>query len=211
MTGITDASDTDRLDGYERSLLTAVRTKQDLGRLATNPLMCGLICALHRDRRGYLPHGRKELYDAALSMLLIRRDRERDIERPDGIHLTEQPQIQLLQRLAYWLIRNGQAEMDRVTRRAHHRRRCSPPSRGRRAGRRRRRSCATSSPQRPAPRTDRRHRRLRPPHLPGLPRRQGRRGGRDFGLLVRHADDDQWEDVIRMAVAHARPDERARC
>ena len=69
-----DASDTDRLDGYERSLLDAVRTKPDLGRLATNPLMCGLICALHRDRRGYLPHGRKELYDAALSMLLSRRD-----------------------------------------------------------------------------------------------------------------------------------------
>lgn len=28
--------------------------------------MCGLICALHRDRSGYRPTGRKELYDAAL-------------------------------------------------------------------------------------------------------------------------------------------------
>jgi hypothetical protein len=33
---------------------------------------------------------------------------------------------------------------------------------------------------------------------------------RDFDLLVRHAHLDQWEDVVRMAVAHARPDERAR-
>ncbi|MCE0447639.1 hypothetical protein LT493_36885 [Streptomyces tricolor] len=41
-----------------------------MARLATNPLMCGLICALHRERRGYLPTGRKELYDAALTMLL---------------------------------------------------------------------------------------------------------------------------------------------
>ncbi|MFI8940174.1 hypothetical protein [Streptomyces syringium] len=32
---------------------------------------------------------------------------------------------------------------------------------------------------------------------------------RDLGLLVRHAHDDQWEDVLRMAVAHARPTERA--
>ncbi|MFD4547368.1 hypothetical protein [Streptomyces sp. NPDC058466] len=37
--------------GYERSLLDAVRTEPDLGRLPTNPLTCGLICALLRDRR----------------------------------------------------------------------------------------------------------------------------------------------------------------
>ncbi|CAM5698610.1 hypothetical protein SGLAM104S_10086 [Streptomyces glaucescens] len=97
-----------------RTLLDAVRTKPDLGQLATNPLMCGLICALHRDRRGYLPHGRQELYDAALSMLLARRDEERDMITPgDGVRLTELPQIQLLQRLAYWLIRNNQSELDR--------------------------------------------------------------------------------------------------
>jgi hypothetical protein len=30
----------------------------------------------------------------------------------------------------------------------------------------------------------------------------------DFGVLDRHAHEDQWEDVIRMAVAHARPHER---
>ncbi|MGV4929874.1 hypothetical protein K2224_08610 [Streptomyces sp. BHT-5-2] len=31
----------------------------------------------------------------------------------------------------------------------------------------------------------------------------------DFGLLVQRAPDSQWADVIRMAVAHARPRERA--
>jgi hypothetical protein len=43
-------------------------------------------------------------------------DEERDMfapDRPGGIHLTELPQIQPLQRLAYWLIRNSQSEMDR--------------------------------------------------------------------------------------------------
>ncbi|SCK35313.1 Predicted NTPase (NACHT family) [Streptomyces sp. SceaMP-e96] len=108
-----DAEDPERLDAYEQSLLAAVHTKQDLARLATNPLMCGLICALHRDRRGYLPTGRKELYDAALGMLLSRRDRERDMAAPTGIELSDEPQIQLLQRLAYWLIRNGRSELDR--------------------------------------------------------------------------------------------------
>ncbi|MGW1538997.1 NACHT domain-containing protein [Streptomyces sp. NPDC002309] len=201
--------DGDRLDAYERSLLDAVRTKPDLGRLATNPLMCGLVCALHRDRRGYLPHGRQELYDAALSMLLARRDEERDMAGPDGIRLTELPQIQLLQRLAYWLIRNHQSEMDRE---------------------RAERLIADVLPSLPAAASQGdapsilRHLLVRSGLLrepsPGtvefvhrtfqdyLGAKAAVEDG-DFGLLVRGAADAQWADVIRMAVAHARPRERA--
>ncbi|MER5222635.1 NACHT domain-containing protein [Streptomyces flaveus] len=207
-----DAPDPERLTAYETSLLEAVRTKPDLGQLATNPLMCGLICALHRDRRGYLPHGRQELYDAALSMLLARRDQERDMlpESPqDGIRLTELPQIQLLQRLAYWLIRNNRLEMDRE---------------------RAERIIADALPSLPAvasqgdaPAIYRylliRSGLLREPALGTVEfvhrTFQDYLGAKaavedgDFGLLVRNASDSQWSDVIRMAVAHARPRERA--
>ncbi|MEU3521450.1 NACHT domain-containing protein [Streptomyces sp. NPDC006654] len=207
----TDAADLDRLDAYERSLLDAVRTKPDLGRLATNPLMCGLICALHRDRRGYLPHGRQELYEAALSMLLTRRDEERDMFRDDssGIRLGERPQVQLLQRLAYWLIRNNQSELDRE---------------------RAERIIADVLPSLPAAAAQGDARAILA-HLllrSGLLREpavgtlefvhrtfQDYLGAKaavedgDFGLLVRGAPDEQWADVVRMAVAHARPRERA--
>ncbi|MEU3254074.1 NACHT domain-containing protein [Streptomyces sp. NPDC006997] len=204
-----DAQDTERLDAYERSLLDAVRSKPDLGRLATNPLMCGLVCALHRDRRGYLPHGRQELYDAALSMLLARRDEERDMTGQDDVRLSELPQIQLLQRLAYWLIRNHQSEMDRE---------------------RAERIIAEVLPSLPSAAaqgdagTVLRHLLIRS----GLLREpavgtvefvhrtfQDYLGAKaavedgDFGLLVRGAADEQWADVIRMAMAHARPRERA--
>ncbi|REK85379.1 NACHT domain-containing protein [Streptomyces inhibens] len=204
-----DAEDPERLDAYEQSLLAAVHTKQDLGRLATNPLMCGLICALHRDRRGYLPSGRKELYDAALGMLLSRRDRERDMAAPTGIELSDEPQIQLLQRLAYWLIRNGRTELDRE---------------------RAERIIGEALPAVPAAAAQGtaaavfRHLLLRSGLLrepsPGsvdfvhrtfqdyLGAKAAIEDG-DFGLLVAHATDSQWEDVIRMAVAHARPRERA--
>ncbi|MGW1793303.1 NACHT domain-containing protein [Streptomyces tubercidicus] len=203
-----DAEDPERLDAYEQSLLAAVHTKQDLARLATNPLMCGLICALHRDRRGYLPTGRKELYDAALGMLLSRRDRERDMAAPTGIELSDEPQIQLLQRLAYWLIRNGRSELDRD---------------------RAERILAEALPAVPAAADQGdaaaifRHLLLRSGLLrepaPGavdfvhrtfqdyLGAKAAVEDG-DFGLLVAHAEDSQWEDVIRMAVAHARPRER---
>ncbi|WP_328495674.1 NACHT domain-containing protein [Streptomyces sp. NBC_00414] len=204
-----DAPDTERLAAYETSLLDAVHTKPDLGRLATNPLMCALICALHRDRRGYLPHGRQELYDAALSMLLARRDQERDMLPHDDVRLTELPQIQLLQRLAYWLIRNGRLEMDRE---------------------RAERLVADALPALPAvasqgdaPTIYRhllvRSGLLREPSLGTVEfvhrTFQDYLGAKaavedgDFGLLVRNAADYQWSDVIRMAVAHARPRERA--
>ncbi|MFG2210712.1 NACHT domain-containing protein [Streptomyces sp. NPDC048638] len=204
-----DAEDTDRLDAYERSLLTAVRTKQDLGRLATNPLMCGLICALHRDRRGYLPHGRKELYDAALGMLLSRRDRERDMGAPTGIELADEPQVQLLQRLAYWLIRNGRMELDRERAEMIIAEALpavpSADSQGNATAVLGHLLLRSGLLREPVPGSvDFIHRTFRD-YLGG---RAAVEEG-DFGLLARNAVDDQFEDVIRMAVAHARPRERA--
>ncbi|WP_327254304.1 NACHT domain-containing protein [Streptomyces sp. NBC_01244] len=186
-------------------LLTSLATKPELARLATNPLLCGLICALHRERRGFLPSGRKELYTAALSMLLHRRDRERQLRLPE---LPEEPQLQLLQRLAYWLIRNGRTQISR---------------------KRAEELIAAALPAVPAAQVlgD------SPAVLQHFLERTGllraptedtlefvHRTFQDFlgaraaldegglGELTRHADDDQWEDVIRMAVAQGRPHDR---
>ncbi|MET9364650.1 NACHT domain-containing protein [Streptomyces sp. NPDC006632] len=202
----TGTGDDTTLAAYEAQLLDSVRTKPDLGRLATNPLMCGLICALHRDRRGFLPYGRKDLYDAALTMLLTRRDRERSM---DGLpELREEPQLQLLQRIAYWLIRNGRTEMDRS---------------------RAEQIIGELLPAIPeiARIGDAAAVYAHFLHRSGLLREPGpgtvefvHRTFQDFlgaraaveegawGELVRHAADDQWEDVVRMAVGHARPRER---
>ncbi|MEV8362249.1 NACHT domain-containing protein [Streptomyces niveus] len=89
------------------SLTQSLRSSPELSRLATNPLMCALMCALHRERRGFLPQGRASLYEAALSMLLERRDLEREVygrgHRPE---LDQKSATEPLQRLAYWLLRN---------------------------------------------------------------------------------------------------------
>ncbi|WP_078965650.1 NACHT domain-containing protein [Streptomyces aureocirculatus] len=194
------------LTAYRTQLLDAVRGKPELGRLATNPLLCGLLCALHRDRRGFLPLGRKDLYTAALSMLLIRRDRERHLHVPE---LREEPQLQLLQRLAYWLIRNGRTELDRT--------RATTIIRD-----------ALPAVPELAALGDADAVYAHFLHRSGLLREPGPDtvefvhrtfqdflGARaavdegDFGVLARHGADDQWEDVIRMAVAQARPRERA--
>ncbi|MFE5487653.1 NACHT domain-containing protein [Streptomyces sp. NPDC056527] len=193
---------------YEQPLLDALRTTSDVAQLATNPLMCGLICALHRGRRGFLPRGRKALYDAALSMLLSRRDRERDMGTPYGIELGEAPQIQLIQRIAYWLTLNGRTTMDRshaesVVREA-------VPAITEAAGydpgavftHLLHRSGLLREPT--ADTVDFVHRTFQD-YLAA----KALVDRWDIGVLGRHAADDQWEDVIRMAVGHARPRECA--
>ncbi|MFE0176084.1 NACHT domain-containing protein [Streptomyces sp. NPDC059002] len=187
------------------ALLRAVRGGSELNRLATNPLMCGMLCALHRERRGFLPQNRKSLYEAALSMLLERRDRERSIHGPDDALVPYATQIQLLQKLAWWLIRNSRSEMDRSD--AVHIIGRAAPSMG---------LDATYAPdvytvlllrsgllREPSEgRVEFLHRTF-----------QDFLGARlavqelDFDLLVNHAGRTEWEDVILLAVAHARPKE----
>ena len=205
----TTAQERAHLAALEETLKDTVRSQRDLARLTTTPLLCALVCALHRDRRGHLPHGRMALYEAALSMLMHRRDRERDIEAPEGLSLTEHQSVQVLQRLAYWLIRNGQTELDHDTARA---------------------LVDDALPAMPhiAQQADAdgvlthllaRSGLLRQPTAETIDfvhrtfqdylGAKAAIEARDIPLLVRHAHDDQWEDVLRMAVAHARPHERA--
>ncbi|MFC5214214.1 NACHT domain-containing protein [Streptomyces coerulescens] len=187
------------------SLLRSVRTTSELNRLATNPLMCGMLCALHRDRRGFLPQDRKSLYEAALTMLLERRDRERELRDPDGVRIGYATQVQLLQKLAWWLIRNSRAEMDRSDA-VHIIGRALPAlSLGDTGAEDVYRSLLLRSGllREPADgRVDFLHRTF-----------QDYLGARlavqelDFDLLVNNAELDEWEDVILLALAHARPRE----
>ncbi|MBD0707607.1 MULTISPECIES: NACHT domain-containing protein [unclassified Streptomyces] len=193
---------------YEQPLLDALRTTEHVAQLATSPLMCGLVCALHRDRHGYLPRGRKTLYDSALSMLLSRRDRERGMGNPYGIELDEAPQIQLVQRLAYWLTRNGRLQMDR-----EHARSIVTEAVPAMV------EASAYAPDQVFTHLLHRSGLLREPTTDTVDfvhrtfqdylAAKALIDHWDIGVLVEHADDDRWEDVIRMAVGHARPRECA--
>ncbi|MCI4080795.1 NACHT domain-containing protein [Streptomyces sp. MMS21 TC-5] len=198
------------VDAYEASLLGAVAARRDLARLATNPLMCALLCALNQDRRMQLPRARKELYDAALDMLLVRRDSEREISGIEGVYLTREEQIALLQRFAYWLIRNGQLEAgrDEAVEMVDEWLDAMPQVRAQ----------GGAEPVfshllirsglllEPSPGSVTFVHRTFQDYLAAKAAVESR----DFGVLVKNAHDDTWDDVVRMAVGHARPDERTR-
>lgn len=103
----------DRLDSLERDLSQEFHRNGPLRDLARTPLLCAVICALHRRRSGLLPRTRWDLYRAALAMLLGGRDDYRRIHKPEGITLSVDDGQQLLQRIAVWLVRNGRAELSR--------------------------------------------------------------------------------------------------
>ncbi|MEU1779156.1 MULTISPECIES: NACHT domain-containing protein [Streptomyces] len=115
--GYADAARADqergRLAALERDLAQEFQRNAGLRDLARTPLLCAVICALHRRRQGLLPRTRWHLYEAALAMLLGNRDAHRRVGSPEGIDVTIEDSQQMLQRIAVWLVRNGRAELSR--------------------------------------------------------------------------------------------------
>ncbi|MFE7482379.1 NACHT domain-containing protein [Streptomyces sp. NPDC057552] len=110
---LSEEDDADRLDELERDLSRQFDQNPTLRDLARTPLLCAVICALHRRREGLLPETRWSLYRSTLEMLLGHRDRIRRIDGPEGIELDIEEHTQLLQRIAAWLVREGQSEFTR--------------------------------------------------------------------------------------------------
>ncbi|HEY1349248.1 MAG TPA: NACHT domain-containing protein, partial [Ktedonobacteraceae bacterium] len=108
-----------------RRLIAGIRASSVQQQLVTNPLLCAMLCTLHRERHQRLPASRVALYEACCELLIERRDQERHIslaDYPAAVLSYEQKRL-LLADLAYWLVRNGQTEVsaevvdERLTRR----------------------------------------------------------------------------------------------
>jgi hypothetical protein len=99
------------LDSLADHLKGNVKRNRSLRNLATNPLLCAMLCALNRDRRRQLPEDRIELYEACCSLLLERRDKERSIELTDYPALNYRQKRLLLEDMAYWMIKNNWSEV----------------------------------------------------------------------------------------------------
>lgn len=105
------------LPGTATRLKTELAEQLELGKLATNPLLCAMICALYRDRQEKLPETPAELSEALCHMLLHRRERE----TPGliGSHfsstwraLTYPQKKELLAELAWQMVSHGESALE---------------------------------------------------------------------------------------------------
>lgn len=203
-TELLDAEEKAALAGYERSLLAAIDTDRNLRQLAVSPLLCALLCALNRERRTHLPSDRMETYAAALDMLLTRRDAERGVVSGE-VSLTRGDKVELLQDIAFWLVRNGWTDASaerviaRIGRTAQHLRDMNrdPHDVFRSLLER---SGLLREPA--SGRIDFVHRTFQE-YLAGKSAVEND----EIGLLVKNAHDTQWQEVVVMAAGHARPDQ----
>lgn len=101
--------------GVASELKTKLADNPGINRLAGNPLLCAMICALHRERTQKLPESQAELCEALCQMLLHRRERE------SGLDLTEFPESYrsllyeqkraIVQELAHYMVRNSESSV----------------------------------------------------------------------------------------------------
>ena len=206
MAEVPDPDERGQLAGYERSLVAAIDADRHLRALTISPLLCALLCALNRERRTQLPRDRMEIYEAALEMLLERRDRERGVGL-DETALTRTDKILLLQDIAFWLVRNGwsDAPADRVAAQVGRslmqlHKVGTDPSAAFRALLER--SGVLREPA--TGRVDFVHRSFQE-YLAG----KAAVDNDEIGQLVANAHDDQWREVVVMAAGHAQPDQCA--
>ena len=96
------------------NLKRQLRQRTELRRLASTPLLCAMICVLHRERKETLPSSRLQLYSECIDMLLNRRDAGRSIPLDETypIGLNEGQKTELLQSLALRLMRLDRSNLE---------------------------------------------------------------------------------------------------
>ncbi len=203
--GMPDEEEKAKVLALTDSLKAKLGQNAAIHRLATSPLLCALLCALHRQRVKNLPSDRIELYRSCIDMF-FRRDEEREVAATDYLDLSDRQKESLLQDFAWWMIRNGKTtatpeEARNRFERAYQRLRGDkPPATGadvmqlflHRIGIIRQQA----------------HQKIDFPHrtFQEYLAAKGAIQGKDFGLLAKNAHDVQWREVVILATGLLPPD-----
>ncbi|OPC77013.1 hypothetical protein B4N89_41265 [Embleya scabrispora] len=101
----------DQVEGTGARVREQLATRPNLAQLAANPRLCTLICktALLSGHRP--PESPLSLHEAALDLLLHRRDAQRGFAATEGVHLHHSEQGLLFEALASWMVVNDQTDM----------------------------------------------------------------------------------------------------
>lgn len=107
----TLAENEDVSQKYAIMLMDHLQKNEALYKLANNPLLCAMICALNYSNQGNIPlKNRNELYEKCCEMLLEGRDVARNIGQEIELSYTEKKN--LVSQLAYWMMQNSYVEVE---------------------------------------------------------------------------------------------------
>jgi hypothetical protein len=200
------------LEHLARRLKSTLRGNLGIRRLATNPLLCSVICALHRDTNEQIPGDRLDLYERCCSMLLERRDPESGLNLKDYPRLSYRQKRSLLDDLAYWMIKNDWSEIPIDSARDRLNRKCETFRHDERDGAMLtgdsslhffiERSGILREPLKG--KVDFAHRTFQEFMAANAATAEG-----DIGVLLSNATKTQWREVIALGAGLARPTERA--
>lgn len=201
--------DPSELAEFERrpgNLKRLLRFRLALRKLATSPLLCAMLCALHRERGDRLPSERITLYKECCEMLLSLREGVRGIEPGEDYPDLSDPQKQtLIQSFAYWLMSNGWSDVETGEADGHFEKRLGLMNLpGVTGGQVRKYFVERSSLLREPVegQVDFTHRTFQE----FMAAQEAVNNG-DIGVLIKNAHDDQWREMIILAAGLARPKE----
>ena len=204
---------TNTQEDEERTQLRSAATqlKEEMRRnhsqrlLATNPLLCAMLCALNQERHQQLPSDHIALYEACCELLIERRDVERRISLAQypAAALSYAQKSLLLADLAYWFVRNGwtEAALESVDERFTWRLARIPGIQQKINGANTRQLFIERSGMLREPiagAIDFAHRTFQEFLAAKAVIDEG-----DIGVLVQHAHDDQWREVVLLAAGQA--------
>jgi hypothetical protein len=101
-----------------KSLEQELRDNPEIARLATNPLLCAMICAMYREGEGRLPEREAEICEDLCKLLLAKRDYARRIDQsyaPAYRALSYPQRKAFAQDIAYHMVSEDSSVIDQAT------------------------------------------------------------------------------------------------
>lgn len=92
---------------YKERLQASLLQNEPIRRIASNPLICAMICALHFQNGALLSSNKNGLYEDCCKMLLSDRDEVRGVPAYADLSLNYAEKKSILAKFAYWVMKNG--------------------------------------------------------------------------------------------------------
>jgi len=97
-----------------QDLFEKINDNPSIARLATNPLLAAMICALHREGNTFLPQSQAELCKTLCHMMLHRRDAERSIDQTGPFrNMTINQKLAIVQQIAINMVMENESVITR--------------------------------------------------------------------------------------------------